>query len=269
MVAREVDAAVDGLAVDPRAEELGERHELGDGSRPRHAISRDHERRARPRQEARGALHRRWLRPGPCRHRGRALARVLDHAAHQVHREREEHRSHRRRQRNLERAPECLRRLLGTADLVGPLRELLRHPHEVRREDRRVHQEARILLARGDEERRLRPRGAVEDREAVGEAGRDVDVDDADRPRRLRVAVGRGDRRRLLEPEHVLEPGVGEGVEEGQLGRARIAEEVADAGGAEDLHQHGGDVHAPEDTRRTTSGALLNSVAGSASTART
>ena len=70
-----------------------------------------------------------------------------------------------------------------------------------------------------------------------------MDVDDADRPGRLRVPVGGGDRRRLLEPEHVLEPRVRERVEERQLRRARVAEEIADAGRAEDLHQEGGDVH--------------------------
>ena len=104
------------------------------------------------------------------------------------------------------------------------------------------------MLTRGDHERRLCPRGVVEDREAVGEAGCHVDVDDPEPPGGLGVAVGRGDRRGLLEPQHVLEPRVREGVEERQLRRPRVAEEITDAGRSEDLHQHGRDVHAPEDT---------------------
>ncbi len=91
----------------------------------------------------------------------------------------------------------------------------------------------------------LRPRRVVQDREAVREAGGDVDVDDADLARRLGVAVGRRHRGRLLEPQHVLEAGIGQRVEKRQLGGAGIAEEIADPGGSQDLHEHGGDVHAP------------------------
>jgi len=46
MITREVGAAVHGLAVDPRAEELGEGHQGGEGARAGDSVPRDHERRA-------------------------------------------------------------------------------------------------------------------------------------------------------------------------------------------------------------------------------
>ena len=70
-----------------------------------------------------------------------------------------------------------------------------------------------------------------------------MEVDDAEPSRRLRVSVGGGRRRRLLERDDVRQSGAVERVEERQLGGAGVAEEVADAGGAEDLDQSGGDLH--------------------------
>src|SRR5947207_2664875 len=51
MITREVGAAVHGLAVDPRAEELGEGHQGGEGARAGDSVPRDHERRAGSCQE--------------------------------------------------------------------------------------------------------------------------------------------------------------------------------------------------------------------------
>ncbi len=269
MRAREVRAPVDRLAVDPRAQQLGQRGQFRDGLSARHAVAGDDDRGASSRQELGGVSERRGVGPAPRGDRRRASARVFHDGAHQIHRQREEHRPRRRRQRDLERPAQRDGRILGPADLVRPLGERLGHPREVARENRLVHEEARVLLPGRHHQRRLGPRRVVEDRETVGEAGRHVDVDDADPSRRLRVPVGRRHRRGLLEPEHVLEPRVGQRVQEGKLGGARVAEEVADAGRSQDLHQHGGDIHAPsilpEQQVDQEEGPVVNSAAASAS----
>ena len=245
MVAGDVRAAVHRLAVHARADELGQRRQLGDRLRAGDAVTRDDDRRPGTGEELGGSGDGSRSGPGARGDRRWSDARILHRRAHEVHRQRQEHRARRRRQRDLKRAPQRDRGLLGTPDLVRPLRELLGHADEVAGEDRLVHEKARVLLTRRHQERRLGPRRVVQDREAVREAGRNVDVGDADLSRRLRVAVGRRDRGGFLEPQHVLEPGVGQRVEERQLGRAGVAEEIADPGGSQDLHEDGRDVHAP------------------------
>ena len=244
MIAGKARAPEDGLAVDAGADQLGEPHQLREGAGPRDPVARDDERRFRRAENFRRALKSRGLRPRERReHRGR-VARVLHGLAHQIHRQREEDRAGGRRQRELERAAQGRRRFVRAADFVRPLGELFSQLHEIAREDRVVHEKARVLLAGGDEQRSLGARGVVQDREPVGHARRHVDVDDPDLPRGLGVTVRRRHRGRLLERHHVLEPGVGQRVEERQLGGAGVAEEMAHAAPPQDLHQDRGDAHA-------------------------
>ena len=65
----------------------------------------------------------------------------------------------------------------------------------------------------------------------------------ADLTRGLSVPVGGGHDRGLLEPDDVVERRTVERIEERQLRRAGVAEEIVDAGGAEDLDQSSGDLH--------------------------
>ena len=106
-----------------------------------------------------------------------------------------------------------------------------------------IEEQARVLLPRRDQQWRLRARGVVDDRQRVGQSRRHVQIDDAEPSRGLRVAVRGGGRRRLLERHDVSQARAVERVEERQLGRARIAEEVVDAGGAQDLDEAAGDLH--------------------------
>ena len=69
------------------------------------------------------------------------------------------------------------------------------------------------------------------------------EVDDAQASRRLRIPIGRRRGRRLLKGDDVREAGAVESVEERQLRRAGVTEEVVHAGGAEDLDEPGGDLH--------------------------
>jgi hypothetical protein len=246
VVAREAGAPIDRLAVDARAQELGQRGQLGHRAGAGHAVARDDDRIRGAGQELGGMQDRPGLGPALRGDRRRRRPGVVNRGAHQIHRHREEHRTGRRREGHLERAPQRDGGVLGPADLVAPLGELLGHPREVGGENRLVHEEARVLLSGRHHDGRFRPRGVVQDRQAVREAGRHVDVDDAHLPGRLRVAVGRRHRRGFLQAQDVLERRVGQGVEERQLGGAGIAEEVADTSRLQDFHQHARDIHGAE-----------------------
>ena len=109
-------------------------------------------------------------------------------------------------------------------------------------------EQARVLLTGREEHGASRARSIEQDRERVGQAGRDVDVGDADLTRGLGVPVGGGHDRGLLEPDDVVERRAVERIQERQLRGAGVSEEVAHAGRAERGDQRGGSVHAREDT---------------------
>src|SRR6266498_793449 len=88
-----------------------------------------------------------------------------------------------------------------------------------------------VLLPGGDHDRRVAPVRVEDPGDPVRQAGRDVKVDQRGSVRRLRIAVGRADGDTLLEAHDELEPVsvLGELVEDRQLGRAGVGEEIARA----------------------------------------
>ena len=95
-----------------------------------------------------------------------------------------------------------------------------------------------VLLAGGDHERRAHGLGVGEVADGVAQPGRRVQVQERRPPGGLGVAVGHAHRGGLLEAQHVVEVvGAGQGVHERQLGGAGVAEQVADAFGAQHVQQ--------------------------------
>ena len=141
-----------------------------------------------------------------------------------VHRDRDEHRAARRQRRQVGRARDRVRDVLGARRLVAPLHERVRHPRGVAVGQQRLqrHQRAR-LLAGGDHQRRLVRLGVEHRPHRVADPRRGVEVDERRPPARLREAVGHADRHALVQPEHVAEV-VRELLEERELGRAGVAE---------------------------------------------
>ena len=98
--------------------------------------------------------------------------------------------------------------------------------------------QAAVLLAGGDEQRRALAVGVVEHAHGIAEAAGGVEVDDADRAGGLGEAIGHGQDGDFLEAQDVLEAVVvGEGLVEGKLGGAWVAEEVSDAGLSQDIEE--------------------------------
>ena len=128
--------------------------------------------------------------------------------------------------------------LAEAAHLVGPLARRRGEVGERAREQRVGDEVALVLLAGGHDERGAVGPGVGEVADGVAEPGRGVQVEERRPAGGLGVAVGHARRRRLLEGEHVVEVvDVGEGVDQRQLGRPGVAEDVADALGAQHLEQ--------------------------------
>ena len=116
-------------------------------------------------------------------------------------------------------------------DDFGPARQ-------VPREERFGQEVAAMLLPGGDHHRRAGRRHVGQDPHRVAEAGGGVQVDERGPSGGLGVPVGHPDDRPLVEAQHVLEPlRLGEGVHQGQLGGARVAEDVPDALRGQHLEQ--------------------------------
>jgi hypothetical protein len=171
-------------------------------------------------------------------------------AQHHVRGQREEHRARRLGERDAERPAEHRGQRLYGQHLVRPLAELLDHLLEVARQDRLLVTEVPLVVARGHHERRPRHLRGVDVAEAVSEPRGDVEVDDArggDRvvvvavvPAGAGVARGHPDRDVLVEAENVLELGVRDGVDDGELRRPRVAEHVTHAVPLQRVHEQVG-----------------------------
>ena len=110
---------------------------------------------------------------------------------------------------------------------------------EVAREPRLGHEMPCVLLAGGDDERRLARLGGDQHAHGVAEAAHRVQVDEGGAARGERPAVGHADRGRLLQAEHVANVRrVDERVHERHLGRAGIAEDVGYALIAQDVDEN-------------------------------
>ena len=238
VVGREVEVRVQRRAVDAGAERLGQ------GGHGRHGVAGGHLVADDQRHVVGGGLgqqpgqlveppgHRPAVEVGPGRDVD--VAGLVEH----VHGDRHEHRPGRRRGRRQERPPQHRRQLAQMAHLVLPLRRRRRQAGEVTGEDRFGQQVAPVLLAGRDHHRRTVGQGVGQVPEAAAEAGHGVEVDEAGPPAGLGVPVGHGHGHVLLEAQHVVDLGVlGQSVDEGQLGRARVAEAVDHPLGAKHLEQ--------------------------------
>ncbi len=174
----------------------------------------------------------------PRRRRGRRR-RAAHLLVEDVHRQRQEHRPARRRARDGEGAAQRLADILPAAQFFRPFGHRLGEGDEIAGEPRLGHQVARVLLAGGDDERRLARLRGDEHAHGVAEAAHRVQVDEGGATRGERPAVGHADRRRLLKPEDVANVRrVDERVHERHLGRAGIAEDVGHALVAQDVEQN-------------------------------
>ena len=139
----------------------------------------------------------------------------------------------------VERAAQHRAQLARRAHLVAPLHGAAGQLDERPGQQRVGDDVAVVLLAGGHHQRRAVRPGVGEVADGVAEAGRGVEVEERRSPGGLGVAVGHADDGGLLEREHVAEVvGLGQGVDERQLGAARVAEDVPHALGAEHLEEH-------------------------------
>ena len=149
--------------------------------------------------------------------------------------ERQEDGASGRGQRGLEGATGGDGEVLDTVELGGPLGPGAGDGDEVGRQDGFGESEAAVLLSGGDEQGGTLAVGVVEHAHGVAEAAGGVEVDDAHGAGGLGQAIGHGQDRDFLEAQDVAEAVVvSEGLVQGQLGGAGVAEDVADTG----LGQH-------------------------------
>jgi hypothetical protein len=155
-----------------------------------------------------------------------------------VERDRQEHRTGRWLQRHRVCPHEGRRYVLGAGRLVGPLDPGLGQQRRVPVGQVRLQQHhlARLLTG-GDDQRRVALVRGNEAAHRVAESSRRVHVDQRRLAGRLCEAVRHGEHGRLLEREYVGEV-VGEVLQEGLLGRARIAEYRGQAQLAQQLVCH-------------------------------
>ena len=112
----------------------------------------------------------------------------------------------------------------------GPFDERPRQRRQVGGQHRLGDDVFQVLLAGGDQHRRVRLHGVVEHAHGVAEPGRDVKVEHREFAGGLGIAVGHRHQRRLLEAQDVADVVLDrEGVHQRQFGRARIAEHDPDA----------------------------------------
>ena len=135
-----------------------------------------------------------------------------------------------RHHRRLHRAADGRGQVLDALDLVGPFGPRPGRLDHLAPEDRLLQGEAAVLLPGGHHQRRALAEGVVEHPHGVSQAAADVQVDHAAAARRLGVAVGDGHGRHLLQGKDVLQAAIGDqGIDQRQLGRAGIAEQIAHA----------------------------------------
>ena len=174
----------------------------------------------------------------PRRRRGRRR-RVIHVLIENVHRQRQEHRPVWRRARKAEGAAKRRTDIVAAAQLLRPFGHRRSERDEIAGEPRLGHQMPCVLLAGGDDERRLARLGGDQHAHRVAEAAHRVQVDEGGAAGGERPSVGHADRGRLLKAEHVANVGrVDERVHQRHLGRAGIAEDMGYALIAQDVDEN-------------------------------
>ena len=220
----------DALGIDRGAEGLGERHQLAMGAALRHRVAGDDQRPLGARQQCRRRGDRRAVAAHPRRHPRRRSQIEIGLGVQHIGRQRQEYRPGRRRQRRLGGAVDGARQVLEAPHLGRPFNERPRDGRQIRPQDGLGEGEALIVLAGGEQDRRLRLLRVVEHAERVAEPGRDMDVGNGELARGLGIAVRHRHHRRFLERQHVAQPGLDrQRVHQRQLGGAGIAEDELDA----------------------------------------
>ncbi len=132
--------------------------------------------------------------------------------------------------RQQEGAADQRRQILHLAHLDRVLEGALGERQQVAAQHRVLDQVAAVLLPDGDHHRRAGAPGVEHVRQAVGEPGGDVQVEERRAAGGPGVPVGHRDRGPLVQAEVVVElRHLGELVHEGQLGGSRVAEDAIDA----------------------------------------
>ena len=164
---------------------------------------------------------------------------MIDFLVEDVHRQRQEHGAARRGAGEAEGAPERGTDIVAAAQLLRPFGHRLCEGDEVARKPRLGHEMARVLLAGGDDERRLARLRGDQYAHRVAQASHRVQIDEGGAAGGERPAVGHADRGRFLKAEDIGDVGrVDERVHERHLGRAGIAEDVGYALVAQDVEHN-------------------------------
>ena len=144
--------------------------------------------------------------------------------------QRQEHRAGRRRQRGFYRAMHVDRQIFGAMHLGGPFDERPRQGRQVGGQHRLGDEVFVVLLAGGDQHRRVRLHGVVEHAHGIAEPGRDVEIEHREIAGGLGIAVGHRHQGGLLEAQDVADVVLDrEGIHQRQFGGAGIAEHHLDA----------------------------------------
>ena len=120
-------------------------------------------------------------------------------------------------------------------DFAAPLGKLADHFHQV---GAALGEFADVLVAGGQHQGNAAVHGVVQQADAVGQAGLDVQVDQGGDARGATVAVGHAHRHPLLGHQHVPDVGVGgQRRHDGALAGAGVAEDVPHPLDPQHLHE--------------------------------
>ena len=227
---RERGAVRNELDIDRRGDGFRERNELLVRAALRHGVAGDDDRPLGLGEQIGGGGDRGGVAAHARRHARRFEQIDVGVVLEDVAGQRQEYRPGRRRQRGLHRAVHVARQVFRAMHLGGPFDERPRQRRQVRRQHRLGDEIFEVLLAGGDQHRRVGLHGVVEHAHGVAEPGRDMEIEHREIAGGLRIAVGHRHQRGLLKPENVTDVVLDrEGVHQRQFGGAGIAEHDRDA----------------------------------------
>ena len=182
MVGRKRGARRELSAPDRKAAGLGEGDEASARRRRQVVAEQDDDPIGIEARERLGQPRRVGRRPEP-RRRGGRRRRVIHVLIEDVHRQRQKHRPARRRARKTEGAPKRRADVVGAPQLLRPFGHRRSERDEIAGEPRLGHQMPCVLLAGGDDERRLARLGGDQHAHGVAEAAHRMQVDEGGRGR--------------------------------------------------------------------------------------